>query len=298
MNRGVRRLLVHQMAKVASMSWAVLGRQHFNVDEVFHIHHLSDERLDAFRLLVAESGPTQTIARDMILRERVRSAMKIRALLAARREDEHWLVVTGVRDPVARSASLLFYCADFLGCTTRTLAARDGATLAALRYEFEAMWDRALASAPPPDTFGRLLHLYVTDFESWFDHEFKGVLGMDVLRADLAAGPVPRVLAQGDKRVLLYRVEDMRAESPGFSTLRESVTSFCGAAVPGFPVTNEGKGRRSEPLYRAFLEQLRMPPDLLDRIYAGPTVGRFYLPAEIAAMKARWTRVPGRILPP
>ena len=285
-----RRLLIYQMAKVASMSWVVLGREQFGVDDAFHIHHLADESLELFRSILAESGPRQTIARMMIVRERLRSGERLRALLASSlQEGEPWLAVTGIREPVARSASLLCYFADFLGCTSRNLSFRDGATIETLDRFFRETWDRVLADEPPTDTFGRIVHFYMRNFEDWFSAEFRAVLGIDVAAAPFPAGPTERLIAQGGTRALVYRVEDMRPAAPGHETLRASAETFGGAAVPGFPVNNATEGRRTEPLYRAFLERLRLPPEMLDRIYAGPTMRKFYTPQEIDAFTSRWS---------
>lgn len=287
--RPLRRLLVYQMAKVASMSWVALGRQHFNVDETIHIHHLSDESLAFLTALVDEIGPAQTIARHMIVRELRRTGTRARGLLASPdTRSQPWLVVTGVRDPVARSVSLLFYFADFIGSTARKLSWRDGATVESLQHEFFEMWEGALGDCDPDDTFARLVRYFIKEYGSWFDREVGAVLGIDVLRAPFPPGPAARVLTQGQTRVLIYRVEDMRAGSPGHALLRDSVKSLCGAEVPDFPVNNATQGRRTQSIYGAFLEQLRMPAELLDRIYDNETARRFYLPEEINAFRKRW----------
>ncbi len=289
--RTPQRLLVYQMAKVASMSWVALGREHFSTDEIFHTHHLANESVGLLAALNEETGPNQTIARRMILRTMARSGSNIRALLNASRErSEPWLVVTGIREPVARSVSMLFYFGDFFGCTTRRLSWRNGATIEMLQHGFREMWDCALANQPPTDTFGRLIYFFLTDFEAWFEREFRAVLGIDVMGATFRPGPEPRVLAEGQTKVLVYRVEDLPVESPGHVILRDSVKSFLNVTVASFPVVNATRGRRTDPLYRTFLEQLQMPPELLDRIYSGPTVRKFYLPAEIEAFKSRWAQ--------
>lgn len=287
--RAAPRLLVYQMAKVASMSWVALGREHFDRDAVFHVHHLAKANVALLAALNAERGPNQTIARRMILRRMVRSGFDLRALLDESRErTEPWLLVTGIREPVARSVSLLFYFADFFGCTTRRLSWRDGATLHTLQHGFRDMWERALADDPPPDTFGRLVHLFLTDFDAWFERELRAVLGIDVMAAPFPPGPTARVLSERQMTALVYRLEDLHRDSPGNPILRESVKSLLDTSFASFPLVNATQRRRTDPLYRRFLERLQMPVKLLDRIYSGPTVQKFYLAAEIEAFKSRW----------
>lgn len=293
--RPTPRMLVYQMAKVASMSWVALGRAHFERSAVFHVHHLAKESVALLAALNAETGPNQTIARRMILRQMVRSGSDIRALLDESRDrSEPWLLATGIREPVARSVSLLFYFADFFGCTTRSLSWRDGATIETLQYGFRDMWERALADDPPPDTFGRLMYLFLTDFDAWFEREFRVVVGIDIMAAPFPPGPASRVLSQGQLKGLIYRVEDLPLDRPGNPILRDTVKSFLDPSFASFPVVNATQGRRTNPLYRRFLEQLRMPAKLLDRIYSGRTVRKFYLPAEIEAFKSTWAEQPSR----
>ena len=285
-----RRLLVYQMAKVASLSWVALGRNELALDDIFHIHFLSDESVAFMRELIAAPDAVQTIARRMMVRNGLRHALEGREQLPSICSgNDPWLIVTGLRDPVARSISLLFFMGDFFGCTDRPLSWRDGASQSSLERAFREMWDRVLGDAPPADTFGRLLHFYVGIYEQWFEREFTAVVGIDATVAEFPPGPAPRVIRSGSNRVLVYRVEDMPDGAAGNPILLNSIKSFCDSNIAALPVANATGERRTKPLYRQFVENLRLPTSLIDRIYSGKTVQRFYTANEIERFKLRWS---------
>jgi len=88
--------------------------------------------------------------------------------------------------------------------------------------------------------------------------------------------------------VLIYRVEDVRPGSPGHALLSADVEAISGVPVSDFPIQNAGQFRNSHELYRAFLQRLRLPTRLLDRIYDEPVVRRFYSDQELEQFRRRW----------
>ena len=286
-------LLVYQMGKVASWSWMALGRQHFGVGEAAHVHYLAPASLSFLRRQYEASGPGQTLLRRMPLRAMLHSSERARALITGSHGAERPVVlVTGIREPVARSISLLFFLADFAGYSRGGLSWRDGASLQDVERAFIAIWERILGEDWPEDTFGSLAQFVIGIYRSWFDRELAAVLGIDVARAEFPPGPARRLFAQGAARVLVYRVEDMLPGSPGYVLLRADLEALSGQACPAFPTQNVAASRRAGEFYRAFQARLRMPARLLDRIYGQPAVERFYSPAEIARFRRRWSDGP------
>src|SRR5689334_1122632 len=106
--------IVFQMAKVASQSWYQAITTADPQAPVYHLHFASPEALSLFRGLAQETGPRQTIKRPRLLMHR----SVIRQELAARFAGGRWTggpvrIVTGIREPVDRSLSLLLFIADF-----------------------------------------------------------------------------------------------------------------------------------------------------------------------------------------
>jgi hypothetical protein len=288
-----RILLVYQMAKVASMSWILLGRQHFGVVEPFHVHYMAAENLAFLRAQYEAVGPSQTILRRLLLRNLLQTGDRVRSLLAEPgAQTRPVLLVTGMRDPIARSASLLFFVADFTGRKPGALSWRDGAAFADVERAFVAMWEQVLSAEEPTDTFARVLHFLVGAYRWWFDRELARVLGIDLGQFSFPPGPARRLITQGWTRVLIYRVEDMAEDSPGHSFLRSDVQAVCGATIPYFPMQNATGLRKSGDFYRSFVNGLRMPARLIDRIYEDRIVRQFYTSEEIARFRRRWLAGP------
>lgn len=283
-------LLVYQMGKVASRSWVALGQQYFGIAERVHVHYMSPESLAFLRGQYEAVGSPQTMLRRMPLRILLQSGERARASVEeACARARPVLLVTGMRDPIARSVSLLFFLADFTGRRGGGLSWRDGAAAEDVERALIAIWEQILAAEVPQDTFGRMAHFTIGAYRFWFEREVAAMLGVDIMQATFAPGPARRLLTSGGGRTLIYRVEDMSPESPGHALLRADLEALSGKAFRGFPKRNVTDVRRSGDFYRAFRRRLRMPARLVDRIYDDPVVRRFYSPQEIARFRQRWS---------
>lgn len=288
-----RLLLVYQMAKVASMSWMALGQSHFAATDAAHIHYLAEDNRAYLHAQREATGPEQTIRRPFLMRQRWEINARTRALLPrAILQKRPILIVTGVRDPVARSVSWLFFMSDLWGHRQDRLSLRDGGQVEDLQKLFLEVWEQVFQAEEPADTFSRLLRFYFKAYSFWFQRELARMLGIDALGASFPAGPARRIITQGRTQTLIYRVEDMAPGSPGHTLLRADIEAIAGAHVPSFPVYNTGLSRRSGDLYRAFVQSLRVPAHMLDRIYGDPVVRYFYSDQEVDGFRGRWLRGP------
>jgi hypothetical protein len=284
-----RMLLVYQMGKVASMSWVALGRREFGDREPLHVHYLAAENLAFLRAQYECAGASQTILRRLLLRTMLQTGERVRRLVdEARARRRPILIVTGMRDPLARAVSQLFFTADFTGHSKGELSWRDGAGVEDLVRAYIEIWERALGSDEPDDTFGRILRFFIRAYSSWFDRELCAVFGIDLVQASFPPGPTSRVLRRGVTQVLVYRVEDMTPHCPGYAILRNDINTLCGTEISAFPMHNATAFRNSRELYRDFLSRLRMPLRLVDRVYDDPVVRYFYSAEEIARFRRRW----------
>jgi hypothetical protein len=284
-----RMLLIYQMAKVASVSWVALGRREPGGVEPLHVHYLAAGNLAFLRAQYEAAGPGQTILRRLLLRTMLRTGDRVRSLVdEGRAQRRPMLIATGMRDPLARAVSLLFFFADFAGHSRGGLSWRDGAGVDDVVRAFIEIWEQALGPEAPEDTFGRVLCFMIGAYTSWFDCELRTVFGIDLMRASFPPGPTSRVLSSGATQVLVYRVEDMVPNAPGHAILCDDAAMLGGMEVSGFPLHNATRFRNSRTLHRAFLSRLRMPPRLVDRVYDDRVVQYFYSPEEIARFRRRW----------
>ncbi|MEO8926168.1 MAG: putative capsular polysaccharide synthesis family protein [Caulobacteraceae bacterium] len=280
-------IVVHQMAKVGSMAWVEAARA--TGTAAVHSHFLTAPNLAAIEAILAAPPETNTIAHPLVAREVVRKGARgLAAIEAARRENQAIGVVTGMRDPVARSLSLLNFFADFCGHTGGGLSARDGAGAEAVGAALGGLWEAVLTGREPTGSFERLVWRMIGTYRTWFDEELAGVFGIDVFSAPFPAGGGAQRMGAGGVEVLAYRAEDMTAGSPAGPALVDAARAFLGAPDFALPQVNTAETRRSYPLYREARDRFRLPAAALDQIYAAPAVRHFYTAEEIAGFKKRW----------
>lgn len=283
-------ILVLQMAKVASVSWFEAIRTALPQRAVHHFHYASP----AARALVASfrdrTGPTQTIARPTMFR--IFGGFPPEPLLPLL-DGGRWRggpvrLVCGIRDPVARSASILQHGADYLGHTALPLTRREGGTPEALVEVFRRGWGDALGDTASPDSFAQFLAFGFGHYRHWFADELAASFGLDIATAPFDRSAWCARIASGDARALVYRMEDL-AVPERCAALIAAAQAFLDLPVAGLDTRNAAEQRRSRDLYRRFRSSAKLPPDQLDRIYDAPVLHHFYDDAELAAFRRSWT---------
>jgi hypothetical protein len=280
-------ILVYQMAKVASMAW-VEGARRRGI-EALHAHFLTPARLEALEELLAPGREQQTIANPLMVRQVLRSGhAAVTELVLARVRGEDIRLVTGVRDPVARSLSLLFFFADFCDHTERPLSLRGGVQATDLCRFLEESWQAVLDGEAPRGSFERLLWIMIGAYRTWFDDELRESFGIDALGSDFRIANGARRYSSGNAQLLLYRAEDMPRPGVAASPLCAAADEFLGTSGWTFPELNTAATRRSAPLYAQTSAAFRLPSAMLEQIYEAPAVNRFYNTEDIAGFKKRW----------
>jgi hypothetical protein len=280
-------ILVYQMAKVASIAW-VEGARNQGLSSI-HVHYLTDRSLSWLEELLLPNSPHDTIVNPLMLRHVVRSGRAaVAEVAAARARGEKIQVIAGMRDPVARSLSLLFFFADFCGHRNRRLNARSGAGPEDTCRFLRELWEDVLAGSMPAGRFERLLWFMMGSYRDWFPCELQAVFGLDIHSAGFAAGAGAQRLSGPDSDALVYRAEDIPVRAHGHGQLCNCADSFLGTTGWSFPEINSGRTRRSAALYELTLAQFRLPASMLDAIYGAESVTHFYQPAEIALFRDRW----------
>jgi hypothetical protein len=284
-------IVVHQMAKVGSLAWVEAARPLAARGGAapLHTHYLTAANMEAIEAIVSMSGAANTIVHPLVGREVARRGRKATGPIeAARAAGETIWVITGMRDPVARSISLVSFLADFCGHAGGELSAREGASAEAVCAFLAELWRSVLAGTEPAGSFERLAWRVMGAYRTWFDEELAAVFGLDIFAAPFPPGGGAQRMRGPGVELLAYRAEDMAADAPARRALQMAAETFLGTPDVALPQLNTAATRRSFPLYLQTRERFALPAAALDAIYDAPAVRHFYSPAEIAAFKARW----------
>jgi hypothetical protein len=291
-----RTILVLQMGKVASVAWTEGIMAALPAADVRHIHHLHPLAVERIREQATRTGPTQNIKRVRLLQMGANQPL---GELPAKFVDGRWTgssplqIVSGIRDPVDRSISMLFFAADFYGHKDLALSFRHAAPLDFLARYFADSWRRSLSDRIPETTFEQFLCQSFLRYRDWFDLQFRDFLHLDLTQAGFDREKQSLILRQGNVDVLGYRFEDLKEGSQAWERLSASASNFLRTPLPALPQSNIAQNRRSRELYSAFRSQITLPDDMLDEIYSAPILRLFYSPAELDAFKSRWRARPG-----
>jgi hypothetical protein len=177
--------------------------------------------------------------------------------------EEPWLIVTIVRDPIARAASEFFHSAERFG----------GIDASTILERFERFVRR---NGIPRGV-------------NWFDTEFEPTVGVDVY-----GHPFDRVNGYDVIEVEQARVLILRQESLAVAPL--ALARFLGLPGPvEVAVENDGSKKEYKDVYERVLREVRFSPETLDEAYCSRMVRHFYRPDEIGEFRRRWQQADGSL---
>jgi len=282
-------ILVYQMGKVASQSWRqAIEALDPTAEPPVHVHHLAAPLRSRLAQVFDLPPPYQTIVNRIMARDQQRKGTAALARIeACRRSGETIRIVTGMRDPVPRSISVLMFLADFYDHTSRPISARKGATAEYLSQALHEIWASVFTDLEPACSFEWIARYSIGLYRSWFADELEAVFGIDVLSTPFPRSGPQRLSAPGVE-VLVYRVEDMAPAAPSHRELLDAAAEFLGMPIGAFPEANTAATRRSHLLYDALRADFRLPRNFIDPIYDCEAVRHFYAPGEIESFKVRW----------
>ncbi|HET6572455.1 MAG TPA: putative capsular polysaccharide synthesis family protein, partial [Fimbriiglobus sp.] len=242
-------IVVHQMAKVGSMSVYLELQRHFDPELVFHTHVFEDLDEHERAVRAAMTDPTEALAE-------IEKCRSVRRRFEAW-DGPPWKVVTLVRDPIARSLSLLFHSINSFIPQFADRYARGGVSLDELRAIY-------------------LTH-YAGDPSVWFDRHVLAPFGVDVFAEPFRRDAGHHVYRGNGADVLLIRLEDLAACS------RSAFRSFLGVRDfrPKWENVNHG------PLY-ATLKRSLLDDQLVEMMYHTRVATHFYSRDELAGLKEHW----------
>ncbi len=248
------------MGKVGSTSIHVSLAKAKLPNPTYDVHFLTDRSIENWAGLYAAAGLSSSM--------RSRHVFIGRSLARRIRNDEDipWLVVTGVRDPVARVISSVFQIADW----HLPHLVEDGHVDTAGISEYIVAQLTDLANGTVPD---------------WFDIELKTVFGIDVYEHPFDWQAGYQIIQVDGVRVLVYRVEDLnRIFAPAMQQLLEIDDAI------GLVSSNIGAEKPYREDYEAVRRNLRLPSSLCDAIYGGRAVRHFYQEEYVQRLIGNWSK--------
>lgn len=253
-------ILVYQMGKVGSSSVTEALKRAGIPHGVHHVHFLSPEGLSATEAYY------QTLGKGMP--EHVRVGRELRRAIDAgglRRA----LVVTLVRDPVARDIS------DFF----QNLRLHDDHMLGA---DGLPEWERVVTHLS--GMFARFDE--ANDYTcAWFSREFERALGVDIYAHTFDPVGGYSLVEQGGWRILVMQVEALsRAFEPAMRDL------LGGRYNAPFTAANIGTEKEFGQVYDQVRATFRLPRDLCARIYNSRYCRHFYSDEQREGFIRRWVK--------
>lgn len=284
-------IFLYQMPKAASRSWIEAGKTALaaeNVDPI-HCHYALPSNRDRMAAVFGLPAAQQTTANMLMPRALLRMGASAWAQIESlRQRREKIRVVSGMREPVARSVSLVIYMADFFGHVSCPLNPRADMSADYVVSYLQETWRWVLERREPDRTFEWLLWYMTDGFRTWFASELGAVFGVDVLEGAFEKQQAMQRMSTSEADVLIYRVEDMRPEASGYARLLAQASTFLETTLTAFPSINTSTTRRSRALSEEVRRHFWLPDEMLDAIYGEPVVQHFYNRDEILAFKQRW----------
>ena len=171
--------------------------------------------------------------------------------------DAPWLVVTIVRDPIARAAS------DFFQSAERSGLMKDDAKIA-------ESYERFVRVTGIPRAI------------EWFDREFEPAVGVDVCAHPFDHAQGYDIIDVPQARILVLRRESLEVAPV-------ALARFLG--LPGrveVGADNVGAEKGYRDLYEDVLRKVCLSPETLEMAYSSCVVRHFYRQDEIDQFKGRW----------
>ncbi len=189
------------------------------------------------------------------------------------------LLISGVRDPIARGISAYFTWIAKKGSRNfKSQYAGYGKYYVSesqeeiLKMSGSQLVDKFLSVLLEEDVWDRS--------ECWFDLNLKKHFGIDVYSEAFDKKENNWVVEQSGWRLLMYKQEYM-------SGLPKAIEKFLGLDGVVLPIPGSN-GQWYKDAKDRFLKKLTFSPSDLDKIYENPKVGYFYSDEEINSFRKKW----------
>lgn len=253
-------ILVYQMGKVGSSTVAASLKASEIDNPVFHIHFMTAAGL--FRKL------REYQRAGLLWSARANHAFTGLGLAARRRlfRPDRWLVITGVRDPIARGISSLFQTATYRHPELCTQGVPEVQAVLDFLHRHMRQGDRLVEST-----------------YRWLDRELKRALEIDPYEHPFDREQGYAIVESEDIRLLTYRLEDLGERlSTALAAFLETESSLPTVS------RNVGSDKEYAARYRQVTRQFRLPEDRLRSLYDHRFMAHFYGPGGTERLIERW----------
>ena len=254
-------VLVYQMAKVGSstVTWALRDA---GIPNVFQVHLMHPDNIRRFRAKLLKLGWVR-------FRTNVdfNGGFLYKDIIEPGRKAK---IITLVREPIGRNASFYF-------------------------QNLHALWDAD--DAHESVELSRLLSEFHDKFNhrtclTWFDKEFKPVLGVDVYEHPFPhdAGHLRINTDRYDILIIRSDLED--------SSKAKCIEGFLGIDGLSLAPKNVGSQKPYAATYRKFLDAVELPEGYVNEMLDSKYTRHFFSPEEIASIRAKWLGKDGAVNQP
>ncbi len=259
-NKSLPPILVYQMGKVGSTA-ILKSLQRLNLyNRVYHAHFLSKSGIksveDYYRSLPYIEVPNHIYESKQICIEIENST-----------REQKWKVITLVRDPIARDISDLFQNIERDFPQIRTLDSKNALIeIKTYLYNMIIKFDES------------------TDYAcSWFDKEIKEVFGFDVYSHDFSKTNGYQIFQTEKADILVIKLEKLS------EIHKEAFRQFLD--IHDFTIVKEniGSDKWYNEYYKEVVNSLRIPGQIVDKIYDSRYSKHFYTEGELSSFKEKWS---------
>lgn len=268
-------LIVYQMGKVGSSSMVASLQASDLKMPVLQVHFLSPEAIKEVENRYY--GPSIGLLQDSLWPETRHLFLSyfLRHTLNSKRSQPKWKVISLIRDPVARSASVFFYSVDtpkqnpYLPDFYKKIQKKTLTLPMLIEYFHNALFG-------DPDEFQLPLR--------YFDNELKPVLDIDVFKYKFPKQRGYAIYESEYADLLLIKLEKIK------DCIKDATREFLGLSDFQLINANLSSQKRYYPIYKEFLGAVKFPRNYLENIYNSKYMHHFYTNAEIEAFYRKWSQ--------
>ncbi len=252
-------VLVHQMGRAASMTMVNTIRSLGINYPIYHTHWLNRETIKRKKDRFRERGET-------ITQLHIRVSLNITEELTDQQiRDYPWIIISVIRDPVARNISAFFLSIDMF-----------------IDNIYEKYDSGELSIEDITDAF---LRKFAHDQPlQWFEEEVKQVFDVDVFKYSYDVNQGFQYIENKNSKLLLVKVETLNDKYKG------ALSSVFGKTPD--KLVNTHLSAEEQPyakIYKAFLKSVHLPEEYLDQMYNSMYAKHFYSADEINNFRERWS---------
>ena len=256
-------ILVYQMGKVGSKTIVHSLTQSSLPNEVLHIHVVTQSYLDQLEDVLRKAFPKlHHVPPHLIVGEFIRDWED------EARDPRPWIVVSIVRDPIARN----------LSCFVQDIDLRQP----------EFNYQEKVDSMPMEELAPQLTELFLSDHDhdrplEWFDVELKQTMGIDVFCEPFPKEKGYATFENDRAKLLLLKLEKLNACG------EDALSSFFELEGIKLVHANIATEKKYSDVYKKYLKFISLPESYLDKMYDTKLAKHFYTHEEIASMRKKWS---------